>query len=98
MARTREKLFVRQGGRCHYCDQQMTLRDHRTHAPLADTDATIEHLVPRVLGGRNIPQNLVAACHRCNLLGARIDKWSVDTFGGRRLTRAEAHRRGVTPA
>jgi 5-methylcytosine-specific restriction endonuclease McrA len=92
MARTREKLFLRQDGRCYYCAQQMTLRTYSIKEPLAASDVTIEHLVPRVLGGRNIPQNLVAACHRCNLLGARIDKWSVDTFGGRRATRAESFR------
>lgn len=90
-ARLRERLFARQGGHCHYCREQMTMRDHHD-APVRSTDATIEHLVPRALGGGNTPQNLVAACSRCNALGGRIDKWAVDTFGGRRLTRAEQHR------
>jgi 5-methylcytosine-specific restriction endonuclease McrA len=88
MSRMREQLYARQGGCCHYCGREMTLRTYAIQDALRDTDATIEHLVPRVLGGRDIPQNLVAACHRCNRIGARIDKWCVDTFGGRRLPRA----------
>ena len=91
--RLRERLWARQSGRCHYCDQLMTMRhyDARGH-DVGPTDATIEHLVPRALGGSNELPNLVAACRRCNALGGRIDKWAVDTFGGRRLTRAEQHR------
>ncbi|MCW2923021.1 MAG: endonuclease [Thermoleophilia bacterium] len=88
MARMRERLHARQGGQCHYCGCQMTLRTYGIQDRLADTDVTVEHLVPRVLGGRDIPQNLVAACHGCNRIGARIDKWCVDTFGGRRVGRA----------
>lgn len=65
----------------------MTLRTYSIQDDLQETDATIEHLVPRVLGGRDVPQNLVAACHRCNSIGARIDKWCVSTFGGRRQAR-----------
>jgi 5-methylcytosine-specific restriction endonuclease McrA len=88
MARLRAKLHERQGGLCHYCERPMTLRTFHIQEQLRDDDTTIEHLVPRVLGGRDIPQNLVAACHECNRIGARIDKWCVDTFGGRRLGRA----------
>lgn len=91
--RLRERLWARQAGQCHYCAVQMTLRNyHDGDQPTRPTDATIEHLVPRALGGDNRPQNLVAACRRCNALGGRIDKWALDTFGGRRLTRAEQHR------
>ncbi|MCW2974560.1 MAG: hypothetical protein JWN72_2833 [Thermoleophilia bacterium] len=89
--RLRQRLVARQGGRCHYCDAPMTMRS-RFDSPVQATDATIEHLVPRALGGGNTPQNLVAACSRCNALGGRIDKWAIDTFGGRRLSRAEQHR------
>jgi 5-methylcytosine-specific restriction endonuclease McrA len=89
--RLRERLFARQGGRCHYCDEQMTMRNYHDLG-VRPTDATIEHLVPRALGGGNALPNLVAACSRCNALGGRIDKWCVDTFGGRRQSRAEQHR------
>ena len=91
--RRRELLWARQGGHCHYCDCHMTMRAYHDHdQAIQPTDATIEHLVPRALGGGNTIANLVAACHRCNALVGRIGKWCVDTFGGRRLTRAEQHR------
>lgn len=80
--RLRAHLFERQNGACHYCARPMVLREFAIRAEhLRDDDATIEHLVPRVLGGRDTRDNLVAACHRCNRIGARIDKWCVDTFG-----------------
>lgn len=88
MSRLREHLFQRQQGICHYCGCAMTLREFSMQEhPLRATDATVEHLVPRVLGGRDTRDNLVAACHSCNRIGARIDKWCVETFGGRRTPR-----------
>ncbi|MCZ4496328.1 MAG: endonuclease [Thermoleophilia bacterium] len=87
MSRMRAKLYARQAGQCYYCQREMTLRTFQIQDQLRDEDVTVEHLVPRVLGGRDIPQNLVAACHGCNRIGARIDKWAVDTFGGRRVGR-----------
>lgn len=90
MSRMRANLYARQGGQCYYCEREMTLRTFQIQDQLRDDDVTVEHLVPRVLGGRDIPQNLVAACHQCNRIGARIDKWAVDTFGGRRVGRASS--------
>jgi len=92
MSRLRERLHERQGGRCHYCARAMTLRTYSIQDRLSDSDTTVEHLVPRVLGGRDIPQNLVAACHGCNRIGGRIDKWCVETFGGRRVGRTPSLR------
>jgi 5-methylcytosine-specific restriction endonuclease McrA len=84
IARLRSELYARQGGHCHYCDRAMTLRTFTVQdAPLEPTDATVEHLVPRVLGGRDEPGNLVAACHECNRIGARIDRWAAETFARR---------------
>lgn len=40
---------------CHYC------RDHVERA-----DATLDHVVPRSLGGRDDLANLVLACGECN--------------------------------
>ncbi|MCW2973883.1 MAG: endonuclease [Thermoleophilia bacterium] len=81
LARLRSELFARQDGLCHYCQQPMTLRTFAMQEPrLDDRDATVEHLVPRVLGGRDEPGNLVAACHACNRVGARIDRWAAETF------------------
>jgi 5-methylcytosine-specific restriction endonuclease McrA len=81
IARLRRELYARQGGRCHYCERAMTLRSFAIQdAPLDELDATVEHLVPRVLGGRDVDGNLVAACHRCNRIGARIDRWAASVF------------------
>ena len=82
LARLRAELYARQGGICHYCERAMTLRTFTVQqSALEPRDATVEHLVPRVLGGRDTPQNLVAACHECNRIGARIDRWAAETFG-----------------
>ncbi|MBC7461005.1 MAG: HNH endonuclease [Thermoleophilia bacterium] len=81
IARLRSELYALQGGLCHYCQRAMTLRTFAIQEPrLADSDATVEHLVPRVLGGRDVPENLVAACHACNRVGARIDRWAAEAF------------------
>ena len=56
MSRMREQLYARQGGCCHYCGREMTLRTYAIQDALEDSDATIEHLVPRVLGGREHAQ------------------------------------------
>lgn len=88
MARIRADLYARQHGRCFYCDVRMRLRSFQIQDGAEDHDATVEHRVPRILGGRDTADNLVAACHFCNRIGAKIDKWAVDTFGGRRLGRA----------
>jgi len=58
----------------------MTLRRFAIQDRLDPRDATLEHLIPRVLGGRDEPENLVAACHECNRIGARIDRWSASAF------------------
>ncbi len=57
-------LVARQGGRCHFCRREMTAISGPP--PLTGTDATVEHLNPRALGGALCPQNCVAACHDCN--------------------------------
>jgi hypothetical protein len=56
---TRRKLMHRDGLDCHYCG-----------LPLGD-DQTIEHVVPRALGGPWYLDNLVLAHERCN--GKRAD-------------------------
>jgi 5-methylcytosine-specific restriction endonuclease McrA len=51
-------LAAEQGGRCHYCGRAMTVDGPRM--------ATVEHRVPRALGGGNERANVVAACLSCN--------------------------------
>lgn len=61
----REHVFERDGYRCQYCGEPVC-------APHAD------HVVPRVAGGTDEPDNLVTACPRCNdSKGARpLEEWS----------------------
>ncbi len=49
----RRELFARDNYTCQYCSQQTK-------------DLTIDHVVPRFLGGEHIWENLVSACKPCN--------------------------------
>lgn len=50
---TRREVFRRDNFTCQYC---------RRHLP----DLTIDHVLPRHLGGKHIWGNVVTACPRCN--------------------------------
>jgi len=50
---SRRSIFARDGYACQYCGQ-----GHR--------DLTIDHVVPRRLGGPSTWENLVCCCRRCN--------------------------------
>ena len=52
---TRRNIHARDLFRCHYCGQRFTTRD-----------LTVDHIVPRSLGGRDTWDNLVSACVPCN--------------------------------
>ena len=52
---TRRALFVRDGGRCVYCEASAT---------------SVDHVVPRSRGGDHTWENVVAACARCNRVKA----------------------------
>ncbi|HZI20515.1 MAG TPA: HNH endonuclease [Pyrinomonadaceae bacterium] len=51
----RLRIFVRDGFRCQYCGGRFAARD-----------LTLDHVTPRSRAGRSTPENLVAACARCN--------------------------------
>ena len=52
----RRNLFARDGNRCQYCGKRFT------------TDAlSLDHVVPRVRGGKATWENIVCACLRCNV-------------------------------
>lgn len=51
----RRALFDRDGWRCRYCGEQVT-----------ELTATLDHVIPRVTGGSDDPENLATACHECN--------------------------------
>lgn len=59
---TNRALFARDQGTCLYCGKQ-----------LLDRELTRDHVVPVSRGGRDIWDNVVAACKRCNhLKGSRL--------------------------
>ena len=59
-----EQVFARDGGRCVYCgvEARRTGRGVRRASDLA----TLDHVVPRSLGGPLRADNLVLACQACN--------------------------------
>lgn len=52
---TRERIYRRDGHTCVYCG-----------ATAADALLTLDHVMPRALGGNNATTNLVTACIHCN--------------------------------
>ncbi len=64
---TRREIFRRDGFACQYCGK---------HTP----DLTIDHVIPRHLGGQHVWNNVVAACPACN-----------HRKGGRRLEDSGMH-------
>ncbi|WP_230529826.1 HNH endonuclease [Microvirga roseola] len=59
-----EDVFARDGGRCVYCGVAThRLAKGQSRSP---TLATLDHVVPRSLGGPLSRENLVLACQACN--------------------------------
>ena len=58
-----ELIFLHKG-ECQYCGVRITKA--RRDPPHRDTDATIEHKIPRSHGGSNRAENLTLACLACN--------------------------------
>lgn len=52
----RLRIFERDGWRCQYCGTQVFGRD----------DASVDHILPQVLGGAHSDDNLRTACRPCN--------------------------------
>lgn len=51
----RRRLYEAQGGLCAYCD-----------LPFPITAMTKDHIVPKIKGGTDDPQNIALACQGCN--------------------------------
>ena len=51
----RVRIYIRDRYRCQYCGDQKAAKD-----------LTLDHILPRAQGGATTPQNLVAACVKCN--------------------------------
>ena len=66
-------LWLHQGGLCFHCGRPMPdpLGQRQRHRKRDDA-ATIEHVLPRTLGGRQSWVNEVAACRACN--AAKADR------------------------
>jgi uncharacterized protein (DUF433 family) len=59
--RIRTNILKRQKGRCYYCGKKIVGTFH------------VDHAIPLSRGGSNAPENLVAACIKCNLQkGAKL--------------------------
>ena len=61
----RVRMLREHGRHCHWCGDRMTWPDYSEGA-VPENAMTIEHLLPRSLGGGNDPYNLVLACLACN--------------------------------
>lgn len=61
----RERIFVRDGNRCVYCD-----------TVFPDEDLSLDHVEPRAKGGDHSDGNLVTCCKVCNTLKAGQAAWS----------------------
>lgn len=59
-----ETIFARDGGACVYCG----VATHRLAKGLSRSPslATLDHVLPRSMGGPLNPANLVLACQACN--------------------------------
>ena len=61
----RNDVEARVGEKCQTCPTIMIERKRRRPDDRPKT-ITVEHIVPRTLGGNNVRDNLVAMCHDCN--------------------------------
>ena len=52
----RRNIFARDGNRCQYCGHKFPT-----------TELSLDHVVPRAVGGPNTWENIVCACMKCNV-------------------------------
>lgn len=71
IAKLRQNAFTRQSGHCYYCNVQMW-RVQPTELPsklgcyARLLQCTAEHLTARQVGGKDVQENIAAACAHCN--------------------------------
>jgi len=77
---TKRNIFVRDGYICQYC-----------HKKLDISDCTVDHIVPKVDGGKSSWENCVCSCKKCNNIkgdktlkqsGMRLKKQPVQPSAG----------------
>ena len=74
LSNSRLTAFMRQKGRCYYCNYPMWLgtpdafaaRFSISKSAALQFQCTAEHLLARKDGGKDSPENIVAACKYCN--------------------------------
>jgi hypothetical protein len=59
-ARTRQQVLTRDNTRCRMCGSARTLEIH--------------HMVPRVKGGSNLPDNLITLCSMCHKKAEKLNR------------------------
>lgn len=70
---TERRRGKRMSGRpCHYCGRIMIESKERMSMEERSISATVDHVIPRDMGGNNNPYNLVISCARCNNLRATV--------------------------
>ena len=57
----KQELVMRDGLKCHYCEDMMTF-----------DEAQVDHIVAKARGGTDAPHNLVLACARCNRIKSTL--------------------------
>lgn len=57
----RGKVFIRDGWMCRYCGKKLRL-GHNGASDIPEVD----HVIPRLQGGRSTMKNLVTTCKSCN--------------------------------
>ena len=80
----RAALYAAQNGKCHYCGERMSWTPER------DDSLTLDHIIPRALGGTNAQTNLIACCRDCNNRKGMSPYWAFKAFtslyGKKRIT------------
>jgi 5-methylcytosine-specific restriction endonuclease McrA len=62
--KVRQDLYAKQGGKCHWCQDTMSLEAHVWRQ--RPDYATFDHLRPISRGGSNAVSNVVLCCAICN--------------------------------
>jgi hypothetical protein len=68
-----EAIADSQDFRCEYCEHLMIRQKQIRGIPYPRNAMTKDHLEPRVYGGQNTRENLIAACFQCNLMRGEMD-------------------------
>lgn len=71
----RIRIYERDGWKCIWCTCQVVTKHKRANF---FRGATLDHFLPRCMGGGNEPTNLVTSCKRCNdRRGAtEVERWA----------------------